>query len=226
MLVQLIKLTKCKTLHTFYIWVGRIITVLNKNSSSDSQYEWMSDLTRRNRVGSEQRATPELCHRLGIIQVPVLPVDPALIRGVCLGSPARWLIEQHGSELPLLATDKEQANKAQRENPETTLISACCFFSACTALRMPLRAQCVGGAHFCHFIVISLFRQVTTGAGIMSLSAGQLPADIIALLCVLHGVRVLINCLSEASECVVVQWLGSLRSSEREDLYCLKVTAE
>lgn len=98
----------------------------------------------------------------------------------------------HHATWPLLATDKEQANKALRENRKTTHLTILC--SKC-------RTRPPGGAHVCHFIVISLFKQVSAGAGIMSLSAGQLPADIITLLCGPHWVGILISCLSKTSAC-------------------------
>lgn len=44
----------------------------------------------------------------------------------------------------------------------------------------------VGGAHSCHFIVISLFKQVTTGGGVTPMSVSQFPADLISWPCRLH----------------------------------------
>lgn len=140
-----------------------------------------------------------------------------------LGSPARWLIVQHGSELPLLAPDKEQANKALRENPELHyyISSSCSYLLLFCLHSTQLSTQresasylhgskaCVGGKlTFAISLLFHYSSRSQQGPGIMSLSAGQLPTDIITFLCGLHWARILINCLSKASAGAAVQSLS------------------
>lgn len=146
-----------------------------------------------------------------------------------LSFPARWVIVQHGSELPLLATDKEQANKALRKTQTTsaTQISwllVSCFNSIFKWVQKKSAVHLLGrwvGVHtFAILLLFHYWSRSQQGLGsIMSLSVGQLPTDIITLLCELHWEGILINCLSKASVCVTDStWHCLLQQKQRRHL--------